>query len=568
MNPDVTEEIDDLTARAQAAIRSVPKAADEYTPPWLDKMAAEAWLEAQRVLKSKRRIKELRRYAENPVSFGREILGEDYTEGVIKVMHSVRDNPVTIARSANGVGKSHGAARIATWWFCCFEDAQVYITAAPPLENLKRILWGQVMSVVERKPDLFYGFKLRSLKIIRDSQSFMDGVAIPTSGTSQEREAKFSGKHSPHLLFIVDEGDAVPDEVYKGIESCMSGGMARLLVMFNPRIQYGPVYMKESERQANVVRLSAFEHPNVVTGRDVFPGAVTRQTVVRRINEWTRELAPDEKIEDDCFQVPEFLEKVSGVGLDGREYPPLPAGYRKIKEAAFSYMVLGEYPPLGSSQLISEVWINNARSRWDAYVSTHGEMPPQGTRPILGIDIAELGSDSNVLCARYGGYVSRLKTWGNIDVDESATKGLNLYRDLNAEIAFICATGVGAGVAPSMSRQGRHDPNKVRAIGIKVAEKPLNFIKTELGEFNTLRDQLWWAIREWLRTDSGAMLPPDPMLLEELKTPTYEVNKKLEVMPKARMRELLRRSPDRADALGLTFAPIARPSFLRLGLQQ
>jgi len=50
------------------------------------------------------------------------------------------------------------------------------------------------------------------------------------------------------------------------------------------------------------------------------------------------------------------------------------------------------------------------------------------------------------------------------------------------------------------------------------------------------------------------MLPPDEQLLEELSTPTYEVlNGKIRVMKKDVMRELLRRSPDRADALCLTF---------------
>jgi len=50
------------------------------------------------------------------------------------------------------------------------------------------------------------------------------------------------------------------------------------------------------------------------------------------------------------------------------------------------------------------------------------------------------------------------------------------------------------------------------------------------------------------------MLPPDEMLVEELSTPTYEVvNGKIRVMKKDTMRELLKRSPDRADALCLTF---------------
>jgi hypothetical protein len=50
------------------------------------------------------------------------------------------------------------------------------------------------------------------------------------------------------------------------------------------------------------------------------------------------------------------------------------------------------------------------------------------------------------------------------------------------------------------------------------------------------------------------MLPPDEMLLEELSCPTYEVrNGKIEIIQKTTMRELLKRSPDRADALCLTF---------------
>jgi len=53
------------------------------------------------------------------------------------------------------------------------------------------------------------------------------------------------------------------------------------------------------------------------------------------------------------------------------------------------------------------------------------------------------------------------------------------------------------------------------------------------------------------------MLPPDELLIEELLCPNYEVeNGKIRVMKKKTMRELLKRSPDRADAFVLTFAKI------------
>lgn len=163
-----------------------------------------------------------------------------------------------------------------------------------------------------------------SVRVPLRDRSFISGVTIPSSGTEAQREAKFSGKHAPYLLFIIDEGDAVPDEVYRGIESCMSGGHARLLVMFNPRNQSGEVHRMERDRRANVVKLSAFSHPNVLTGEDQIPGAVTRETTIRRINQWCRPLAEDEAEESlavfDLLKKPDLsageIKKVKAVAVD------------------------------------------------------------------------------------------------------------------------------------------------------------------------------------------------------------------------------------------------------------
>ena len=163
-------------------------------------------------------------------------------------MESVRDHMITVAKSANATGKTHAAARIAIWWFKCFQDSQVYTGAAPPESNLKRLLWGEIGNIVEKHPELFSQDKITTLNVLRSAKSFCAGVSIPASGTEAQREAKFSGKHAPHLLFILDDGDAVPDEVYRGIESCMSGGHARLLVMFNPRAEACLFYTSPSPR--------------------------------------------------------------------------------------------------------------------------------------------------------------------------------------------------------------------------------------------------------------------------------------------------------------------------------
>lgn len=339
-------------------------------------------------------VSEFSVYQDDPVAFGESVLGETYTDEIKEMMLSVRDNPITIAKSPNAVGKTHGAARVAVWWYNAFPDSQVYTAAAPPESNLKKLLWGEIGSVTEKEPKLFAKDTITNLHIARSAQSFITGVTIPLSGTEAQREAKFSGKHAPHLLFILDEGDAIPDEVYRGIESCMSGGHARLLVMFNPRAEVGEAYRMERDGRANVVRLSAFNHPNIISGEDRIPGAVTRETTVRRVNEWCRPLAEGEPNDGDCFELPDFLVGATAKSQAGYEYPPLQRGYYKIMEPAFSYMVLGRYPAQGSNQLISKEWVARARSRWDCYVSEHGEIPPSGCSATMGLDVAELGSDA------------------------------------------------------------------------------------------------------------------------------------------------------------------------------
>ena len=486
-------------------------------------------------------------YQDDPVGFAENALGETLTDDVKNLMESVRDHSVTVAQSANATGKTHAAARIAVWWYKSFGECQVYTGAAPPESNLRKLLWGEIGGLTEKHPDIFKTEQLKALHVSKGAQSFLTGVTIPMSGTESQREAKFSGKHSPHLLFILDEGDAIPDEVYRGIESCMSGGHARLLVMFNPRAEVGEAYRMIRDGRANVVKLSAFNHPNVVTGKDEIPGAVTRETTTRRINEWCRPLADGEQIDGQCFRLQAFLENQIARSHSGQEYPPLKQGYYKIMEPAFSYMVLGEYPAQGNTQLISREWISRARSRWDLYVAEHGETPPEFTYAVMGLDVGEFGTDANVACFRYGGYIERLIAWNGVDTIMTGDRAITEYKARKTSCVNVDATGIGAGVAPHMQRAG------CSAIPVKVASSPTE--KSELGEFQILRDQLWWACREWLRADTGAMVPPDELLIEELQTPTYEVdNGKIKVMKKKTMRELLKRSPDRADALCLTFA--------------
>ena len=408
--------------------------------------------------------------------------------------------------------------------------------------------------MAEAHQTLFEKDTITDKHIERSPKDFITSLTVPTVGSEEVKEGKFSGKHHKHMLFIVDEGDTVPDFAYRGVEGCMSGGHVRLLILFNPRYEAGTPYRHERNETANVVHLSAFNHPNVITGDDLIPGAVNREVTVQRINEFCRPLALDEKQSTNTFELPDFLVGATAIKISGRgEYQPLKPGNYFINEQAFHYMVLGNYPPQPEQQLISREWINQARTRWDAYTSQNGETPPIGVKPAMGIDVGEFGPDASVNCLRYGGFVPRLISWNGLDPEETAIRSASNYRDYLCYVAYVDAIGVGAGVAPRMRKL------ECTAVSVKTSEKPTK--ESEFGKFHTLRDQLLWAVREWLRTNTGSMLPPDEDLIQELLIPTYEIKGgSIRVMPtyptegKTCMKELLKRSPDRLMALAMTFA--------------
>lgn len=487
------------------------------------------------------------KYSNDPVGFCETIFKETYTDSIKEMMESVRDNVVTLCRSANGTGKTHGGARVATWFYECLNGSQVYTAAAPPEANLKKLLWGEIGSLVEKYPEVFKSDRVTILHIEKSAKEFLTGVSIPTTGTEKQREAKFSGKHAPYLLFIIDEGDAVPDEVYKGIESCMSGGHARLLIFFNPRQKVGKAYRLERDKQANVIVLSAFDHPNVITGKDIYPGAVTQSTTIRRINTWCRPLLPGEPKDDETFELPEFLVGKTAKSDSGEEFPPLKAGFYKIEEPAFSYMVLGRYPAQDEYQLISEQWINNAVDRWKEYTAIHGANPPK-VRPIMGMDVAEFGKDQNVLCSRYNDYVSEFKVWWKVNIPASEKIAEEEYLYKMAKKINIDGTGLGAGVADHLTENNK----SVVAQSVKVAWAPT--YETPLGKFKIMRDQLAWTVRTWLETNPNAMLPPDEELREELLAIKYaNIDGFIRTSKKDLLKDVLKRSPNKFDSLALTF---------------
>lgn len=494
-------------------------------------------------------------YAGKPLDFLSQELGAKFPPKIEEVILSVENIPITVAKSSNGYGKTFAAAHIAAYWLCCHPDSQVWTTMPQPEDNLKKLLWGEIGLIVNNHPELFENFEnisLPSMTVQRHPKSGLYGVTIPGAGSEQNRESRFSGKHAPYILFIVDEADGVPDEIFRAIEGCLSGGVARLLCMFNPKMETGAVYNFIKNNQANVIELNALGHPNVVTGKDIYPGAVTRDKTVNRFHLWTEPLGPDDEIDDSCVEVPDFLVGHVAPTTGGGFHPPLAAGYRRIIDPQFSYAVLAQYPTLAEGQLIDKAKLKKCVERWklyhEAYKNEH-PMPHEYIAPFAGLDLAET-TDDNSLCFRHDFYVPPLITWRGINTAATARKAAGIAKRRNAQYVNTDANGLGSNAHILIQEEG------MDAHGIKVTwratEKDEDF-----GEFDSYGDQGWWLLRQWIHNHPNAMIPDDDKLIEELKIQMYWKTPKgrIKVHSADYFREKLGRSPDRAISLVLTHCP-------------
>jgi hypothetical protein len=98
----------------------------------------------------------------------------------------------------------------------------------------------------------------------------------------------------------------------------------------------------------------------------------------------------------------------------------------------------------------------------------------------------------------------------------SCHRVLSECRHKKVSVINCDGTGVGAGAAPYLNQEG------VVSVSVKVGSSA-NLRLSELGEFNRLRDELWWRVRDWLASDK-AMLPKDEQLFEELTVVTYKLD--------------------------------------------
>ncbi len=195
--------------------------------------------------------------------------------------------------------------------------------------------------------------------------------------------------------------------------------------------------------------------------------------------------------------------------------------------------VLGEFPPADQDVFIPFHLVDAAVGR---------DIEPDG--PMLwGLDVARGGGDLSALAKRKGNVVTEpVMTW---DLDDSMALVGRVQHEYEStppedrpDTIYVDAIGFGGPVADRL--RGLDLP----AVDINVSELPA--LKER---YHRLRDEIWGNMLTWFR-ERKCSLPQDDKLVADLILPKLAPGDKIKVESKDKMA----RSPDRADALGLTFA--------------
>lgn len=429
----------------------------------------------------------------DPVGFAREVLGFEAWSKQRAILESVRDHRRTAVRSCHASGKTAAAGRAVVPWFLAAFPRSKVITTAPTWAQIRHQLWREVAA----------GYVA--------AEGFIDGELFDTRlelgpdwfaiGLSTDRPERFSGHHADYLLLVVDEASGVSEDIFEAGESFLTSANARVLLLGNPTVNSGTFHRAfHADRDLyNTIAISAFDTP-AFTGERV-PDEVLRRLVSR---EW-----------------------VATAARRWGESSPL-----------YQVRVLGEFPSSADDTVCSLAEVEAAQAR-----------EVQASAPVVvACDVARFGSDETVIAVRRGGQVRVAKVYRGRDTMETAGVVLREARkaaSLSAiqPVIVIDDAGLGGGVTDRL-----RETSEYRVIAFNGAQTAL-----EPREYPNKRSEAWFRFADRL---SGLDLDKDELLLADLVAPRYSIDSdgRRVVEKKADTKKRLGRSPDRADAVLMTFA--------------
>jgi phage terminase large subunit len=443
----------------------------------------------------------------DPVGFCREVLGVRLMPHQEAILESIRDNEKTAVRSGQKTGKTKLLICAAIWFYSCFPKARVIMTANTK-DQVRNVLWKELRDTLRES-------KLRIEGRWSDAPSTgfraTDGREI--FGITARDIESMAGVSGGAMMFLVDEASALPDTKAEALEGNRAGsGTQRMAWISNPTRAEGPFFEAFHSKAEfwTTFHLSSEEVAQWQVANDVtVPGAAN----LGRIEGWREEY-----------------------GVDSPFY---------------TVRVKGNFLLHETGKVVSLHVITQAQDRY-------GDAPDEGPLSI-GIDPAGegVGGDETAFAIVRGVKLIGLFAFRGVSEDaiiEHLSSFLETYRQ-GEETPRVTVDSEGP-IGARLYWRLRARAEKLRSENPRAgftcfgcrASLPAT---REPRHYERTREELWASLAKWLR-DEGA-IPKDHKLAQELHAPSWlgTVQAKMKITPKPELRELLGRSPDRAEGLAL-----------------
>lgn len=420
----------------------------------------------------------------------------------VDIVEALLADRLTLVQGAVAVGKDAVSAALALWWVYC-RGGLVLVTSATQ-RQVKTIFFGEVAKMWHRSGELPGELFTSALKLGPDSDA---GIL----GFTSSSVSALTGFHGSRILGILSEAQGIEPFGFEAMYSCATGPDDRILVVGNPLEPSGTFFDAAKSGRWSVVKIPAAEHPNIVEGRTVIPGGPSLASIKHLKDEY---------------------------GIDSGVYQA---------------RVLSEFPAQGEEGLIARPWLDAAAERFDEGLLRY---LARERAPVLAVDPARYGPDATVVAIRRGNAIEELVSWRGADTMETVAKveavasrvGCRPYHDNHSHAwgsIVVDAVGLGAGVADRL-KQKKYRVDHYN--GGHYAKSKARFLNR--------RAETFWHLRELLEAGEIA-LPRDPELFDELLAIRWRptADDKIQMERKIDLKGRIGRSPDRADAVAMAFAP-------------
>lgn len=183
----------------------------------------------------------------------------------------------------------------------------------------------------------------------------------------------------------------------------------------------------------------------------------------------------------------------------------------------------------------------------------------------IGVDPARFGDDRTSICFRQGRKVHWIRSYSKKSTMEVAGLVRMAIKEVGADQCAVDVGGLGAGVYDRLVELVTDAECEV--VQVNSAESPIDEKK-----YTNKRAELWGEMNDWLLAQPASIPDSDELQadLTQIRY-SYNSNQALVMEKKQDMKKRGFRSPDMADALGLTFAqPVSKkppkPAFISLGI--